>query len=351
MATKIEQKMLTNRELSVFCAQISMLLRSGIAVPEGIRIMLEDIEDAEGERILTSLLDCCELGTPLSDALIQSKVFPKYLMDMVRIGEATGKLEEVMAALERYYDREETVSKNIRSAVRYPVVMIVMMVLVVGVLVVKVLPIFNQVFIQFGTEMTGLGGSILRIGMTLSQYSLWFVGLLAAAALFLLYLSATPQGRALRSRLGMRFFATKKIYERRANASFTSALALMLASGLDTDKSLEMAAQLVDHPVVKARIEDCQKSIAQGTNFASALVEAKLFSGVYGRMISIAFKTGTADSAIQQLADQYSMELENEINDRIFMVEPTLVAVFSVIVGIILLSVMLPLMGIMSTIG
>lgn len=351
MATRTEQKMLTNREISVFCAQISMLLRSGIAVPEGIRIMLEDMEDAEGRRILASILDHCELGAPLSEALAKSRVFPKYLVDMVRIGEASGKLEEGMAALERYYDREETVSKNIRSAVRYPVVMIVMMVLVVGVLVVKVLPIFNEVFVQLGTEMTGLAGSILRTGMALSRYSLVLVALLAATALFCFYLSATAHGQALRSRLGARFFATKKIYERRACASFTSALAMMLASGLDTDKSLEMAAQLVEHPVVRARIEDCQKRIADGASFASALVDAKLFSGVYGRMISIAFKTGTADSVMQDLADQYSVEVENEVNDRIFMVEPTLVAVFSVIVGIILLSVMLPLMGIMSTIG
>lgn len=351
MATKTQQKMLTNREISVFCAQISMLLRSGIAVPEGIRIMLEDMGDAEGKHILSTLLEHCELGVPLSEALTQTAVFPKYLIDMVRIGEAAGKLEEVMSALERYYDREETVSKNIRSAVRYPLVMIGMMVLVVGVLVVKVLPIFNEVFMQLGTEMTGLSGSILRTGMALSRYSLVLVGLLAAAAVFCFYLSTTARGRMLRRRIGMHFFATKKIYERRAGASFTSALAMMLASGLDTDKSLEMAAQLVEHPLVKSRIESCQGRIAKGANFATALVDAKLFSGVYGRMISIAFKTGTADSVLQDLADQYSLELENEINDRIFMVEPTLVAIFSVIVGIILLSVMLPLMGIMSTIG
>lgn len=351
MATTTEKKMLTNRELSVFCAQIGMLLRSGIAVPEGIRIMLEDTDDSEGKSILTSVLGRCELGAPLSESLSLTGVFPKYLLDMVRIGEASGKLDEVMCALERYYDRQETVSKNIRSAVRYPVLMIVMMVLVVFVLVVKVLPIFNEVFLQLGSEMTGVSGSIMRIGLTFSRYSLVLVVLIAAVALFCVFLCATTSGRALRRKLGIHFFATKRLFERMANARFASGLAMMLSSGLDTDKSLEMVSQLVDHPVVEQRIAVCQEHIAQGMSFAGALVESKLFSGVYGRMISIAFKTGSADTVMQDLADQYNAEVETEVSDKIFLIEPTLVAVFSVIVGIILLSVMLPLMGIMSTIG
>lgn len=351
MAAIHERKPLTNRELSVFCAQIGMLLRSGIAVPEGIRIMLEDTESAEGREILTAVLDCCELGVPFSEALQKSGVFPKYLIDMAGIGEASGRLDEVMSALERYYDRQESVSKNIRSAVRYPVLMIVMMVLVVGVLVVKVLPIFNQVFLQLGTELTGVSGSILRIGMTLSRYSLVLVAVTALFALFLCYLSFTVSGKKLRRRIGMRFFVTRRLFERIANARFASGLAMMLASGLDTDKSLAMVRRLVDHPVIEGRIDDCKKRMDAGESFSSALMASRLFSGVYGRMISIAFKTGSADTVMQDLADQYSAEVENEVSDKIFLIEPTLVAVFSVIVGMILLSVMLPLMGIMSTIG
>lgn len=351
MAKRAEQKMLANREISVFCAQVAMLLRSGIAVPEGIRIMLEDNESREGREILAAVLEHCELGEPLSTALETSGVFPKYLLDMVRIGEASGRLDEVMQALQQYYEREEAIRKNIRSAVRYPLIMILMMVLVVGVLIIKVLPIFNQVFAQLGTEMTGVSGSILRIGMTLSRYSFVLVVLIALVAAFFVYCSATESGHSLRRRMGMHFFATKKMYERIADARFASGMAMLLASGLDVDKSLEMVARLVDHPVLQARIADCQKKIADGANFAGALVDAKLFSGVYGRMISIAFKTGSADTVMQELADRCNEEVQDEVNDKIFMIEPTLVAVFSVIVGIILLSVMLPLMGIMSTIG
>ncbi|MEG1932082.1 MAG: type II secretion system F family protein, partial [Pygmaiobacter sp.] len=135
MFNKSEQKQLANREISVFCTQVAMLLHAGLPIPEGIRIMLEDSEDSEGRKILEVVLAPCERGELFSDALAASDVFPRYLIDMVRIGEVTGRLDEVLTALGAYYEREEIIGKNIRSAVRYPAIMIVMMLLVVGVLV------------------------------------------------------------------------------------------------------------------------------------------------------------------------------------------------------------------------
>lgn len=342
---------LTDREIAAFCAQIGMLLNSGISVAEGIRIMLEDNDSREGRRLLTAVLEHCELGGAFSDALEKAGVFPRYMVDMVRIGEASGRLDEVMNALQSYYEREDTLRKNIRSAVRYPAVMIVMMVVVVGVLVAKVLPIFSQVFSQLGVAMTGFSAAVLRFGLVLSRSSLVLMIILVLAALAAMLLFGTARGRALRRQLGLKFFATRGTYERLARARFAGGMAMMLSSGLDTDKSLQLVARLVDHPLFEKRIAECQALMAQGTPFADALVQTKLFSGVYGRMISIGFRTGSADTVMQELADRTAEEMQEEVNDRIWRIEPTLVAVFSVIVGIILLSVMLPLMGIMASIG
>lgn len=342
---------LTDREIAAFCAQIGMLLNSGISVAEGIRIMLEDNDSREGRRLLTTVLEHCELGGAFSDALEKAGVFPRYMVDMVRIGEASGRLDEVMNALQSYYEREDTLRKNIRSAVRYPAVMIVMMVVVVGVLVAKVLPIFSQVFSQLGVAMTGFSAAVLRFGLVLSRSSLVLMIILVLAALAAMLLFGTARGRALRRQLGLKFFATRGTYERLARARFAGGMAMMLSSGLDTDKSLQLVARLVDHPLFEKRIAECQALMAQGTPFADALVQTKLFSGVYGRMISIGFRTGSADTVMQELADRTAEEMQEEVNDRIWRIEPTLVAVFSVIVGIILLSVMLPLMGIMASIG
>ncbi len=353
MAATPKTKRLTDGELSVFCAQIAMLLRSGISVTEGLGIMVEDTENAEGRAILQTALDHCELGEALTAGLAASGAFPRYLLDMAAIGEETGRLDEVMDALAAYYEREEALHEAVRSAVRYPLVMIVMMVVVLGVLLVKVLPVFNEVFLQLGAEMSGISLSILHVGQALSRYSVVLVVIAAAVAAFCLWCSKTAAGRAFKAKhFGGRVFGSRKLAAKIGSARFASGMSLMLASGLDTDKSLAMVGRLVDNPQVQQKIVRCQKLIEEeGQNFGDALVGSELFSGVYARMVTVGFKTGSADAVMKKLADRYQDEVDAEVTRLVSLVEPTLVAVFSVLVGFILLSVMLPLMGIMSSIG
>ena len=126
---------------------------------------------------------------------------------------------------------------------------------------------------------------------------------------------------------------------------------MMLSSGLDVDQSLDMAANLVDDIKTQEKISRMKQQMAQGASFAEALLETQLFSSVYARMITVGFKTGSADAVMKKIADRYEEEIDETISKLLGVLEPTLVAVLSVIVGMILLSVMLPLMGIMSSIG
>lgn len=352
MADKTNAKRLTDSELSVFCTQIAMLLRSGISVTEGLSIMVEDSENTEGRAILKTALDHCELGEPLSSGLRASGAFPEYLLNMTAIGEESGRLDEVMDALSSYYEREDALHEAVRSAVRYPLVMIVMMAVVMGVLMTRVLPVFNEVFLQLGTELSGVSLSILRAGQALSRYSVLLVVLAAVVAAALLWLNKTAAGRAFRLKyFSSRVLGSRRLADKIGSARFASGMSLMLSSGLDTDKSLEMVSRLVDSPLVRKKIAHCQELIGEGQNFADALVNAGLFTGVYARMVTVGYKTGSADAVMKNLADRYQEEIDTQVSRTVSLIEPTLVAVFSVLVGFILLSVMLPLMGIMSSIG
>lgn len=344
-------KVLSNAELSAFCAQMAMILRSGISAEEGISILLEDSKDAQTRAILNTLHGEVERGESLYSALKTAGQFPRYLLDMVHIGERSGKLDEVMDALCSYYEREESISKSVRNAVMYPLIMIVMMVVVISVLVVKVLPIFDQVFRQLGSEMTGLPKGIMNTGTLIGNIAMVLVGIIAILAVIYFILRSTKGGRNLLTRFQSKFFITRNLSAKIASGRFASGMSLMLASGLDTDESLKMVADLVDNVVLREKIEKCQQSIQDGVNFSEALVKAEIFSGIYARMVTVGFKTGAADTVMQKLADRYEEETDAQISHIISILEPTLVAVLSIIVGMILLSVMLPLMGIMSAIG
>ncbi|MCL2016179.1 MAG: type II secretion system F family protein [Defluviitaleaceae bacterium] len=338
-------------EISAFCAQMSMILKSGISLAEGIGIMRDDAENPDGKSILAIIHDDVEKGTPLFTALEKTDKFPDYMLTMIEIGEATGKLENVMESLTSYYEREEAIARTIRSAVAYPLVMIAMMLAVIIILIVQVMPIFSEVFQGLGAQMTGFPLAVMNFGQALSNYSMVIVIVLVVIAAALLIMRSTRAGKEALVKFKENFIFTRSLYAKIASGKFASAMSLMLASGMDTDKSLEMVHKLVDTPSIRVKIAKCQRLLADGTNFSDSLVHVGMFSGVYARMVSVAFKTGAMDNIMEKLAVRYEEETNAQINNIISIVEPSLVAVLSVIVGVILLSVMLPLMGIMAAIG
>ena len=345
------KKQLSPNEISAFCAQLSLIVKAGISVQEGLAIMLGDTGNSRGQEIIRSLMTVTEEGRPLHHALQEAGCFPKYVVDMREIGETSGRLDEVLDSLCAYYERNEAISKSIRNAVTYPAVMIVMMLAVIVVLVVSVLPIFSQVFRQLGGEMSAFAQGVMNFGMALSRYSAVIVGVILVAAAALLWLSRTPAGREKIRRISGSFLAARRLSAKVASGRFASAMSLMLSSGLDVDQSIAMAAHLVENPDARQKIQRVRDLIAGGTSFADAVVQAEIFSGVYSRMIAVGFRTGAVDSVMKKIAQRYEEEIDTEISHILSILEPTLVAVLSVIVGMILLSVMLPLMGIMSSIG
>lgn len=344
-------KLLSAAELSAFCEQIALILKAGIPVQEGVAIMAEDDRNTKGAEVLGVIREHAEMGESFRGSLEAAGVFPKYMLDMVDIGEQSGRLDEVMDSLVAYYERSEAVSKSLRSAVTYPVLMIVMMLVVIGILIMKVLPIFAQVFDQLGSQLSPFSQGILRLGGLLNQYAAVIVTALAVIVAALAALRFTRSGAALYARLFRSFPGTKKLAAKISAGRFASAMSLMLSSGLDVDQSLDMARALVDDPAVQEKVTGCQQKIADGVSFSDALAQADIFSGVYSRMVSVGFKTGSVDGVMRKIADRCEAEVDDQIGAMISILEPTLVAVLSLIVGMILLSVMLPLMGIMTSIG
>ena len=344
-------KPLSNAELASFCGQLAMILRSGISALEGLSIMREDVPAGDGRKLLEDMTGIMETGGSFSDAVENAGCFPAYMCSMVRLGDQAGRLDDVMDALAAYYRREDALARSIKSAVTYPLVMLGMMVAVMLVLIIKVLPVFNQVFRQLGAGLTGVSGAVLRMGEAMSRYSVVFVIVAAAVAAVCAYFLASRKGRAQIRRFSTRFFGTKKLSEKIACARFASGMHLALGSGLNIDESLDTVSRLVEHPTVGQKTQTIRKMVAEGGSLADAITQTGMFTGVYARMVNIGVKTGAIDEVMRQIAEQYDDEIEQNMQSVIAKLEPTLMAILSVAVGMILLSVMLPLMGIMSNIG
>ncbi len=345
------QKKLSSEELAAFCSQISILIHAGIPPIESIRVLSADTQDVSIRKLLEEITHNIEAGDSFSESLDKAGVFPEYVINTLSLGEEAGSIDEVMRSLADFYEREAKISEGIKSAVTYPLVMIVMMLTVIILLITKVLPIFNQVYIQLGAEMTGFAASLLNFGNTLSKYSIVFIIVLLLILALFVFFTRTGAGRRSSRRLLGSMALTRKFYEDIATERFSSGMALALSAGLDTFRGLDMVRKLVEHKRTQAKIDICKASIEKGDNFAEALKASEIYSNVNTRMVAVGFKSGEIEQVMHRIADEYQRKSEKKINEILSIIEPTLVIILSVIVGLILLSVILPLMGVMSTIG
>lgn len=342
-------KKLSFGEVSAFCVNLAMIVKSGMSLQDGLDFMARDAENNDEREILTQLQKSITAGQPLSSALFESDRFPAYMVRMIKVSEASGRMDEVLESLGEYYENSRALSKSIKSAVTYPAVMVVMMLTVIFILIAKVLPIFEQVFLQLGADMSAFAQSLLHLGGKLGLYAAVFGCILVLLAVIYCILRATKSGRKFLSRLYEIFF--KNISAKTAALRFAYAMSLTLSSGLPTEDALDLASQLEDSERVREKISEMKKHVADGQDFSQALAASGIFSHTYANMIAVGYKTGSVDGMMKKVAQRYEEEVDTRIANLISIVEPTLVAILSIIVGMILLSVMFPLIGIMSAIS
>lgn len=316
--------MLSNSEVAVFCEQSGMILESGLSMLEGISIMEEDVEphNTEYKKMYEDMRMCLEETGIFHEALTKTGLFPSYVIQMTKIGEETGNLDVVMKGLAAYYEREENTMQDIKSAISYPLMILCMLLAIMLVMVVKVVPVFNQVYEQLGTQITGPGAVLLKAGEALKQYWIIPTVLLCVFAVGVWWLLKTTKGN------------------------------VALQSGMDYGRSFDMAATLLENDEeTKQKLMNCKEKMFEGESFSKVIRETEIYSPLQSRMIMIAERTGEADQALSKIAVQIDGEVTADIQNFVSVIEPTLVIVLSVLVGGMLLSVMMPLMGILSVIG
>jgi len=331
--------------ISDLCRQMAMLLGAGISIYQSIEILKEDPENGDLESALYSLsADYLERGS-LAAALGEVAIYPKYMVQMVRLGEETGRLDDVMFALADHYAREASLKRSIREAIVYPGLMLTMLIIIMTVLLTQVMPVFDKVFAQLGTRLTGLSLLLLELGEGIQKYALV---LIAAAVLLVaggIYLYKKP--KLLRKLLRfIPFF--KNLWHYTALTRFVGSLSMGLASGLSTDYALELSQHQIEDPVFLEKTKLLPDAIHEGQDLAQAMVKAGLLSGSAGRLAMIGQRTGTLAVAFSQVAEDCREKTERMVSNAVGLMEPVLVAVLSVLVGVMLLSVLMPMLGILA---
>lgn len=341
---------LSDRYLSGFCEEMALLLQAGITVDDGLETISRDYKDKSG--FLACMRNRAQAGASLQECLLQTGQVPQYMLDMVLLGERSGRLEKTLFALADYYDKREKMNARLLHALTYPLVLIIMLAAVVTVLITQVLPIFADVFSQLGTEMSPFARALMGFGQSLTAASAGIIWALAGLCLAATLVFAIPP---LRKRV-LSFFRSRwggsGIFRSAVSAQFASAMTTAMASGLDPEESVELAGRVIGGiKKTDAGLEKCRQLMSGGESLEKSLSASGIFSARDSRLLALGVKTGRADAVMEQIAERSRNRAADHIETAMGRIEPTLVVIISLIVGSVLLSVMLPLLGVMSSLG
>lgn len=336
---------------SGFCMQAALLLKSAVPLYEGLQVMSEDAGSEAEREILTAMAEQLKVGESFSHAVKQAGCFPSYMEEMILLGERTGTMDAALESLAAYYDQEARMADGLRRALTYPAMMVFMLLLILFVLFTKIMPVFSGVYEQLGATIPPAAEAAIRTGGLLS--GLCLAVCLVMAVGFLLLGAAKKAGKqpSFAAAVLQKFSSHSKISRMAAIRRFCGVMSVTLRCGLRLEEGLDIAVHLAGNQQVSESIAGCKSEIASGSGFYDAVKKAGLFTGFDLQLIRVASRAGRLEQTLSQMADDYDRNVSDSLDSMMSRLEPVIVSVLAVAVGLVLLSVMVPLAGILTAIG
>ena len=343
----MKQLILTNEQTGAFALALGHMLRAGIGIADGLVLLGQDEKDAARHQMLLDMADRVDGGEPLSVALKCAGCFPGYVCTLIEIGEHVGSLEETLTALADYYDTRGRLERQLRNALVYPAVLLGVLLSVLTVLLIWVLPVFDQVYAQLGSHLTGFAEGLMAFGAALKKGLPVLLGILAAAGICCLI----PGVRRKTTGFFQKYLADCGIFRIQNAARFFQILTLCIRSGMTEREAAVLAERISAASGFQNRCRHCMDSLDAGERLSAALERSGLLNPSRCRLLEIGERTGQLDAVMDRIARQLMEESEDALVRMAAKIEPAMVTAACVLIGGVLLSVMLPLMHIMAAIG
>ncbi|MBE6012035.1 MAG: type II secretion system F family protein [Lachnospiraceae bacterium] len=339
-------------ELSLFSKQMSVLFYSHMTLMEGIALLSSQTENKQLKIALDEIYYLMEKGRTFAEAMnMYNHIFPAYMLNMIIIGETSGTLDGVFQRLSKFYDKEGKVRKKIRSAALYPLVLGALMAGIILLLIVKIIPMFDNILINMGGELPTATAAILGASNFISRNIIIILLLLIAGAVAFKRYINTEKGSLWFDEYKLKSKLTKYIFTRSLTAKVSRSLSLLIKSGVQILNAMEIITPLLENKHLENKFKEANQKLKEGGELKDVFEEIGIFPPLFIRMLIIGQSSGHLDEMLDKCADVFDDEADDAIEKLAAMIEPVLIIILSIIVGIILLSVMLPMIDIMTVIG
>jgi len=342
---------ITTKDKILFSKQLAILLKSGIPILQAIELLIEQFEGSM-KNMLVSIKDDIKEGTSLADALSKyPKVFEKIYLQLVRAGEATGKLETILERLTVFLERRETISKKVSGALQQPIIQLVVAMLVVSVLVTKVVPQMAKNFTSKKAALPWPTAFLLSMSDFMISYSVVIiVGLIIVISLFKFW-KATPAGGRQFDQLKLRLPLIKYLSKTNAVVQFSYTLGLLLEGGVNIAEALDIVVSIIDNRVLASALRTARDNIVKEGKIAEYLQQTKMFPPIAIYLIKTGEQTGELDTMLLTVADNYEKDYVELIDKITGLIAPVMLFVMAGIIGFIVMAIALPMIAQMENMG
>lgn len=341
---RLTEKKVNPMDVQLFSRQMYTLLKSGVPIMRGLAGLQESAISKAFGRVIKDLRESLDAGRELSAAMRRHPdIFSAFYLSMIRVGEMTGRLEEVFLRLFEHMEFDRDMRERVKTALRYPTFVIIAMVIAMVVVNIFVIPAFAKVFESFNAELPLMTRILLATSSFMQNY--WYLmagGAIAAFFGFRAWIK-TDKGRYEWDRIKLRIPIAGKIVHKATMARFARSFSLSARSGVPIVQALTVVSQTVDNAFLTSRIEQMRDGVERGESILRTAVTAAVFTPVVLQMIAVGEESGSLDDLMDEIAEMYEREVDYELKTLAAQIEPILITFLGAMVLVLALGIFLPI--------
>lgn len=345
-------KKIDEKDLVIFTRQFSTMIDSGLPLVQCLEILASQQENKAFQEILYKVKDSVESGSTFADALAKHpRAFDQLFVNLVAAGEVGGILDTILTRLAAYIEKSMKLKKQIKGAMVYPITIMSIAVVVVGVILVFVIPTFAKMFTEFGGELPAPTRFVIALSNFLLKYIFLLIGGFYGIVWLIKRYYATPAGQKNIDRMALKAPIVGPLIRKVSVAKFTRTLGTMVSSGVPIMDGLEIVAKTAGNKIVEEAIYSVRQAISEGKTMAEPLAACGVFPPMVVQMISVGEATGAMDAMLNKIADFYDDEVDDAVGAMTSMMEPLLMVFLGTTVGGLVVAMYLPIFKLAGAVG
>jgi type IV pilus assembly protein PilC len=338
------KKKIKAQELVIFSRQLATMVDAGLPLIQALDTLRDQADSIGFRSVVGSLVSSIESGSSFSEALaIHPKVFSNLFVNMVRAGETSGTLSEILDRIASYMEDSANLKRKVKSAMIYPAVVTVLSIVITTVLLVKVIPVFKDIYDSFGQVLPLPTRMLLGFSDFLRSYlHFGIIGLGVGVFLFMKFIK-TEEGALKFDRFKFRVPIFGDLFKKISVSRFSRTLSVLIRSGVPILSAMDIVARTAGNKVIEFAIDDAAEEIKQGENIAGPLGATAVFPPMVIKMIAVGEEAGKLDNMLEKVSDFYDSQVDAAVSGLTSLIEPLLIVFMGVVIGGIVICMFLPI--------